>query len=572
MTDLTRMHEALVAADAAGDTDAAQAIAGAIRGARARSQVEVEAPYNPTDGMPRWQRAAAGYGKFIADRGRGIGQLVGAVDQGDVDEARRRDAPLMATGSGKLGNFAGALVNTAPAMFIPGVSTYAGATALGGAIGASEPVASGESRLANTVLGAAGGAGGKFVGDRILGLASRPRPQIASTPAGAAVSASPGVASASAGVSGTAAVGARGGGYTFGSVGDDVGNLTASQARIAATGTRLGMRMTPGQATGSRALQQFEAKLESQPMTSGPFNAIRDTNQGVLNRSTAAGLGERANVVDDEVLQRFMGRADDVYAQVRASGPRPINPDRFLRRISDIEAEFEGLLPGDAGVSANPLVRRLTDYAAKGEASAEQLSNLASKLGKAAHNQMTSNAGDRETGRALYQVKEVVDDLLGEGLDRNLARRFTDMRGQYRNFMLLTGRGGIVNPSSGNVNGTALAAALQKADRRGYLLGGNDSDMYQAARFAQAFKPIVGDSGTATRSPLGGPIELAASLPFNIAARAYASSPAVSAAVMGSRAAGAAGRGLAAFGTLPYYAPFALPGYGGLLGAAGGRE
>jgi hypothetical protein len=52
--------------------------------------------------------------------------------------------------------------------------------------------------------------------------------------------------------------------------------------------------------------------------------------------------------------------------------------------------------------------------------------------------------------------------------------------------------------------------------------------MYEAARFSQAFRPIVGDSGTATRSMEYSPLNMLLSMPTNLAARAYTSAPASS--------------------------------------------
>ncbi len=85
--------------------------------------------------------------------------------------------------------------------------------------------------------------------------------------------------------------------------------------------------------------------------------------------------------------------------------------------------------------------------------------------------------------------------------------------------MQLTSRAGIVNPATGNVSGASLANKLQQSDRSGYLFGGNQSDLYNAARFASAFKPIVGDSGTATRSM--NLKDMALAIPGNISSWAY---------------------------------------------------
>lgn len=336
---------------------------------------------------------------------------------------------------------------------------------------------------------------------------------------------SPGSASAQATLTATPTMQARGGGYNFGSVGDDPSaSLTPSQVRITNRGQALGMRMTPGQATGSRALQQFEAKLESQPMTSGPFNTLKANNAQTLNRQAAASIGEASNVVDDVVLARARDRIGDVYASVADDTARSIDPDATLGFLSGVESDTRGLVKGLAN---HPLVDDVLKAAGEGQATGRQLQNIASKLGKSANQQMTSPQGDRELGIALFRVKDYVDDLLAQGLSSQKAQQFAEARQQYRNLMLLTQRVGVVNPSSGNVNGRSLANLLQAKDKPGYLYGRNQSGMYDAARFSQAFPPIVGDSGTATRMPLQGVTDFLLRVPMSMASRAYVSSPSV---------------------------------------------
>lgn len=65
------------------------------------------ASINPTDGMSGFEKFAAGAGKAIHDTGQGLGQLVGLTSRADVEETRKRDAPLMNSGAGMAGNIAG---------------------------------------------------------------------------------------------------------------------------------------------------------------------------------------------------------------------------------------------------------------------------------------------------------------------------------------------------------------------------------------------------------------------------------------------------------------------------------
>lgn len=133
---------------------------------------------DPTKGMSTPQLVAAGVGKSIYDAGRGLGQLVGAVSGADVAESRRLDAPLMATGAGRLGATAGAvgmalapgaiLKGAGAALNAPAVSNIGGALlvprsipsglAAGGAVGMMQPAESLQERALNVGLGAVGGA------------------------------------------------------------------------------------------------------------------------------------------------------------------------------------------------------------------------------------------------------------------------------------------------------------------------------------------------------------------------------------------------------------------------------
>lgn len=450
-----------------------------------------------------------------------------------------------------------------------------------------------------------------------------------------------------------------------------VSRLTGAQEQAAQGGRDLGMRLTPGQSSGSGPLQRLEARLESSPWTSGPLDRLKAGNARALGRVAAQSIGEPGNSVDAAVLGRAADRLGDVFENVR-NGERPVevDPAETTEFLKDLDSENEGLLPNDMSIRDNNLVRqfaRLTKAeepaaAAPSEAPAEgytrlyrgekgpqyvthpsgpsvwfsdelpvaenfarmsgnggpvthldvptselenyrngpnafgvpseiaarrvpisaqaaategepatvtakQLGQLSSKLGKAAYKQMTTDSGDRDLGQALYAVKEHVDDLLEKGLEPDERAEYASAREQYRNLMHLVRRG-VANPSTGNVSGAGLANRLASVDRRGFTFGKNQSPLYRAARFAQAFKPIVGDSGTATRSaplgilpglglalaghamglPLGEQAELGA-LPLlargasNLASRAYLTRPGAALVRGALEAPGAAARG-----------------------------
>lgn len=120
--------------------------------------IDVKKP-RATDDMSGGQKFLAGVGQGMLQIPRGLGQLSGAYSQQQIDEMKRQDADLMATGAGGLGSFTGQMaVGAAMPMKVPMISNpIANRAVVGGLFGAAQPTATGESRAANTAMGAAAG-------------------------------------------------------------------------------------------------------------------------------------------------------------------------------------------------------------------------------------------------------------------------------------------------------------------------------------------------------------------------------------------------------------------------------
>jgi len=366
------------------------------------------------------------------------------------------------------------------------------------------------------------GAAGGYLSDKLLNTLLG-RGQTVTTPSSATTAQS----QATASVTPTATV--TGGQITPGVVGADTSAaLTEAQKAILERGKAMGFKTTPGQETGSRSLQQMEARLESNPFTSGAFNEVKATNQKVLNQAAAQAIGVNATELSNPVLAQAQRQISAVYNKVASPNVQKLDQMYVMNGIDLIDAAAEGLTTQP--LKTNIFVKQLQELAAKGEATGNQLTTLSSKIGKKAKNEMTTVSGDRELGQALFQIKEIVDDQLAAGLSAADQAAFQAARANYRNLMTLRSNPGVVNPSSGNVSGLNLASALTRKDPRGFMEGSNTTPMYEAARFAQAFRPIVGDSGTATRTMEYTPLNMLLSMPTNIAASAYTSAPVTAAA------------------------------------------
>jgi hypothetical protein len=441
----------------------------------------------------------------------------GQMQQGEIDVGRVG------------GNIAGTLIPSSAAVRALGaVTAPVRAGAITGAVGgALQPVATTpgttnpeffaqkvEQMGAGTVFGAGAGYGA----DKLSKLLFGTKPPVMPTPG------QPGVSGAQVNVTTTPTATVTGGGSTMGAVGPDTSaGLTAAQQAILGRGKEMGFRTTPGQETGSRSLQQMEARMESSPFTSGPFNTIKTENQKILNRSTAQAIGVDSTELSNPVLAQAQRQISNVYQQVASPQVKKVDGNTIQTGIEIVDKAFEGLTTQP--FKNNIFVQQVQNIASKGEASGNELQTLSSKIGKRAKNEMTTAMGDRELGSALFQLKEMVDDALAQGLSKEQQAAFQTARANYRNLMTIRSNQGVVNPSTGNVSGLNLASALTRKDPQGFVFGSNQTPMYEAARFAQAFRPIVGDSGTATRTMELSPLSMMLAAPTNIAARAYTSQP-----------------------------------------------
>lgn len=128
-----------------------------------------------TDGMSATDTLRAGFGKAFSDTGAGLSQLFGGTSRADVDETAKRDAALMNTTGGKVGNFSGMVAQAVPTVALPFAAGLRGAALVGGAMGGLQPVGTEDSRLQNIGIGGAAGAGGVAAGRLLVGGAQAAR-------------------------------------------------------------------------------------------------------------------------------------------------------------------------------------------------------------------------------------------------------------------------------------------------------------------------------------------------------------------------------------------------------------
>lgn len=402
--------------------------------------------FDPTADMNPMQRFLAGSGKAVMDLGRGVGQAFGLVDQATIDEAARRDAPLMRTTAGKIGNIVGNVGVTMPAMAIPGANTMLGATAIGGALGAAQPVVSGDSRASNALMGAAGGAVGQGVANAV-GRMVRP------------VQAPP--------------------------VGDEM-------QRIMDVARAKGIPLTPGQVTQSRPLQALESTMSTMPFTAGRAEAQRQAQQAAFNRALLGTMGETGDALTPQALGAARQRIGNEFTRLSAQNELKATLP-FLQRVSNVAAEAQSKGTADVAKVVGSYVDDLSNHISQnGTISGEFYRQIDSKLGRQIRG--TTN-GDLAT--ALRDLQSTIRQGMDDSISAADQSAWRAARSQYK--ALKTIGGAVKNDASGEAFPGRLAQSVRRSDENAMLYGRGNTELADLAKVGQLLKDNIPNSGTAER-------------------------------------------------------------------------
>lgn len=407
------------------------------------SSPEWQAKYGP-QAVPAGENLAAGAGKAVMDLAQGAGQYLGITDRTDVAETRERDAPLMATTAGKVGNVAGGVASAVPALMIPGVNTVAGASAVGGVYGALQPSTSARETALNTGIGVVGGAAGQYLGGKLGSYLSN---KLAARATSRAASAA---------------------------------QNTARDATLTA-GRKAGYVVPPSSVNPSsvnRAVEGLSGKIATQ-------QAAAIKNQAVTNALAKAELG----LADDAALtpatlKQIRDQAGLAYRAVSGSGRITTDAQylddltKLAQSVDDVARDFP-----DADVGASDKVRKLVDSLLRDQYDAKAATAYIKKLREQASGNLSwQNSADPEKkalGFAQRQAAEVLDDMVARHLN---AKGMTEAADNYTKARVLIAKTYSVENAlkGGNVNASKLAAQMSKKKP---LSGG----LATAARMADEF-------------------------------------------------------------------------------------
>jgi hypothetical protein len=433
---------------------------------------------DPTAGMSTTDKILAGAGQAFVSGGRAVKQATIDAQQAagripgvgkylnaqtpeqlaqlsqqtgvDIEEAKRLDAPLLATGAGTAGNIVGNAIMLAPTALIPGAATVPGA-ALIGALGSglTTPGDLTERGIA-AGIGAVGGAGGTYLGGKIAQqFANRPA-QLAAQEAQAATK-----------------------------------NATLAASREA------GYKVPPTAANPTiinKVLESFAGKQSVQ-------QAASVENQAITNNLArkALNLPEDAPLTRD-TLQAVRQQAGQAYEAVKGAGT--ITTDaQYTSDLLAISKKYTGAAKDFPELAKND-VAAIVSGANKPQFGADSAIDMISILRDRTNAAYAS--GDKALAKAYKETAAALEDVI----DRNLtAKGQGELLGNYRDARQMIAKSysveNALNESTGNVQAKKLAGQLWK----GKPLTG---ELETAGRFGQSFDKAAQEMTTSVpgSSPL----------------------------------------------------------------------
>lgn len=498
MSSLADIQQALINADAAGDTAAATQLAAHIRYLQdpnggnyqpppAAAPVAAPVAPDPSAGaqnlflggkdtgvtMPEWlSRGLIGAGKAVSDAGTGIAQAVGMGPSAQaVDETNRLDAPLMNTTAGALGDLAGnvgmmvlpaagigkaaelagmARTASAAGTFVnPG--TLQGAAAVGALQGAAQPVGTGDSRVLNTGIGALGGAAGQAVA-RGVGMIAQP------------------VQNA----------------------------LSAGGAKAVQVLQDAGVPLDAAQQSGSAVLGKLKTLLGDNPFTRGAQDKLSGQQAEAFNTAVLKTIGEDAPAATPAVMSAAKDRIGQVFDDVAARNPVPFD-NTLQTHLAQIEHDAAGVL-NDTQIG--PIKKQLDQIVTKA-------ANNGGAIDGAAYQNLKQNldrlsaGGDSTVGEFARDIRFSLDSALQRGTQAsgNQAdyQALLQARQQWGNLRKIEGT--IDKLGNGDISPARLASVLgQKANRSSSVYGAGNQDLVELAQAGnQLLRDRTPNSGTAGR-------------------------------------------------------------------------
>lgn len=245
--------------------------------------------------------------------------------------------------------------------------------------------------------------------------------------------------------------------------------------------------LTKAQRLDSDMGRRIEAGLETLPVAGGATKNIKAGFQDELNRASARSIGQDADKLTPDVIQKAKEEIGNMFNNAIKDREIPIT-EKMVNKLVDVIDNYVAVPGGNNSIERigedlfNELDSAMT---------ADRYQRLSSFFGKKI--KTAAKAGDGETMKALWEIKDALDDMVSDGLGYEVLDDFTNARSMYKNLMALTKNRFVIDPATGNVSGKRLFGELSK-QTNATSVGGELGDLARLSTVKG-----VGDSGTASR-------------------------------------------------------------------------
>lgn len=395
-------------------------------------------------------RGLAGIGKSFADTRQGIGQLFGSVSQADVDERRKMDAPLMATGAGMMGNIAGQVAQMAipvgggvrAASLVGRAAPFANAAARAGGLASLQPMATGQNRVAETAKAAAAGVVGQ-------GLA-----------AGA----------------GKLASGA-------------VSRMDDASAALARKAEGFGLKLGLPNLSDNALVRTAASQMERLPFSGATKRA--NANQAAFNREVANTFGAKSDKITPDVFAAAKNKLQNGFETLSARNSLRLDTGH-VAQIKTVLDEATRLGGSDTARMVRGWAHELLGKVDKdGVIPGKAYQSFDSRLGK-----VLKSGG--EPAHYLGQLRDTVRAAMDSSISASDRAAWKTVRKQYA--ALKTVEPLVAKSEAGNISPQALMGRVT-ADGAGKtrMATGRAGALGDLARIGQRFLKASPNSGTADR-------------------------------------------------------------------------
>ncbi len=299
-------------------------------------------------------------------------------------------------------------------------------------------------------------------------------------------------------------------GGTFGGIGQKVGDALAfrrqqrgAKGQAMRFAAEANIPLTVAERTDSLVAQWFDRQASTLlgRRIKGP------SKQAALNRAFARSIGQDADVITGDVLNRAAREFGEVFENV-ASGVEEIPlTDSFAEGLEGLEELATQLVPNERAMRQLSI---LQDFALGDALDGKQYLRMRSQLGKISRAMWKSGgaSADPISGEFVDKMISVLDQALAEAAPE-AAEQLGPARTGWRQLVAM--RSGAALDPQGNVNPVSMARAMERVYPGLDLNRFSPGAVGQAQRAnlaAQAF-PAFRSSGTSERSALS----LASALP-----------------------------------------------------------